>query len=130
MSPTADGSGFGRLSAGARRRASHLKSLAEPEGLDGEVFAGIGPCANRQPADAAREGPQGFNTVFVAVLGMNRFAGAKIDRFAGNTHLLAFQAGEVHFDPVFFTIVKCVVLKRVEPEIPAELAIDANEQVE
>src|SRR5262245_7311851 len=130
MSPTADRSGAGRLSAGVRRRASHLRSLAEPEGLDREVSAGIGPRADGQPAGTACERTQGFDTVFVAVLGMDRFARAKIDRFAGNSHLLAFQAGKMHFDAVFFTIVKCVVLKHVELEISAELAVHAHEQVE
>src|SRR5262245_65949552 len=61
---------------------------------------------------------------------MDRFARTKIDRFTGNLHLLALQAGEMHFDAVSFTIVKCVVLKHVEPEISAELTVDAHEQVE
>ena len=61
---------------------------------------------------------------------MDRFAGAEIDRFTGHPHLLTFQAGEVHFDAMSFTIVKGVMLKHVEPEIPAELAVDARQQVE
>src|SRR5262245_38799001 len=130
MSPTADGSGSGRLSAGARRRASHLRSFAEREGLDGKVFAGIGPGTNRQPAGATRERAKGFDTIFVAVLGMDRFARTKIHRLASNSYLLAFQAGEVHFDAVFFTIVKCMVLEHVERKIPTELAVDAHQQVE
>src|SRR5690349_9335676 len=132
--PDRDGSGSGRISPGARRRASHLmiarQSLPEPEGLDREIFIGIRPRPRGRPAGTPRESTERFDAVFVAVLGMDRFTGAEINRFTGYPHLLALQAGEMHFDAVFFTIVKGVVLKHVEPEIPAELAIDAGQQIE
>src|SRR4029078_2945369 len=82
-----------------------------------------------QPAYATRKRAEGFDAVFVTVLGMDLFSGAGNARLTGSPDLLTFEPGEVQLDTLSFRIVKCVVLEHVELEIAAELAIDAREQV-
>src|SRR6185437_1612065 len=103
---------------------------SQREGLDREIIALIGPSGRRLPAGAARQRAQGLDAVFVAVLGVDRFAGAKFDGFAGHFHLLPFQAGKMHFDAMTLAVVEGVVLEGIELEGAAEFAIDAHQQVE
>ena len=86
--------------------------------------------ATGRPAGAARQRAEGFERVLVAVLGVDRLAGAEFDRAAGHPHLLALLAGEMHLDAMALGIVEGVVAEAVEVEIAAELAVDARQQVE
>ncbi len=47
---------------------------------------------------------------------MYGLAGAEVETFAGNFHLLPLQAGKVHFDAVALTVVESVMLESVEIE--------------
>src|SRR5262249_15513717 len=88
------------------------------------------PRPRRQPADATRECCERFNTVFIAILGVNGFTCAEVDGFSGDFHFLAFEAGKVHFNTMPLAIVKCMMLESIEPEGAAKLAIDAGQQIE
>ena len=65
------------------------KSHAELEGLDRKEFARVGPRRQGKPPHATRERREGFNAVFVAVLGMDGFAGTKFDGLSGDPDFLS-----------------------------------------
>ncbi len=82
-----------------------------------------------QPAPRA-SAPNEFDRILVAVLGVNGFAGAEVDAFAGNAHALALEARQMHFDARALAVEEGVMLEAREVELGAELAIDAREQIE
>src|SRR5450631_3725205 len=61
---------------------------------------------------------------------MNGLAGAQVEALAGHPDLLPLQARKVHFDAVALAVVESVMLEGIELEIAAQLAIDANQQIE
>jgi len=71
-----------------------------------------------------------FDGVFVAVLGVNGFAAAELDRLAADAHLVPDQADEMHLDPALVLIVEGAVAEIRRVERAGKLAIDAQEQVE
>src|SRR5579862_677472 len=71
----------------------------------------VAPGLERRPAAAAGQRLERLDRVFVAVLGVDRFAGAKIDRGAVNPHLLTSRTGEVHFDPALLAVVEGMMLE-------------------
>src|SRR5581483_8600188 len=126
----AQGREFGQAGLASQYGQPLSQSLGERESLKGEISAGIRPVSGRQPADTAGERAEGFDAVLVAVLGVDRLAGTEVYGFAGNAHLLASAAGEVHFDAMLLAIVEGVMVEHVEPEISVQLAVDARQQVE
>src|SRR5580704_7770198 len=90
----------------------------------------VGPRFQRQPAAALGQGAERLDRVFVAVLGVNGFAGTKLDRRVTHSDGLSLRAGKMHFDAAAFAVVEGVMLKGIEIEISAKLAIDTREQVE
>src|SRR5690242_11258504 len=106
------------------------KSPGEGESLNGEIFVGIRPRSGRHPAEPARERGEGFNAVFVAVFGVDGLAGAKVDGFAGDFHLLPLQACKMHLDAMPLAIIERMMFEHVETESAAKLAIDARKQIE
>ena len=91
--------------------------------------ASVHTAAGCQPTPRA-SAPSDSGAVFVAVLGVDGFAGAEFDCFAGHLHLLPLQAGKMHLDAVPLAVVEGVMLEAVELEIAAQLAVDAREQIE
>src|SRR5262245_15814602 len=85
---------------GYRRPSKSSKSHTELERLKGKILARVHPYRNRQPAHAPRERRERLDAVLVAVLGMNRFAGAEINCVSCDLHFLPLEAGEMHFDPM------------------------------
>src|SRR5437016_3466226 len=61
---------------------------------------------------------------------MDGLTRAEFDRAAGDLHLLALLAGEVHLDAMALGIIEGVVTETREIEVSVELAIDARKQVE
>src|SRR5262245_40058388 len=90
----------------------------------------VAPYRKRGPAAAVPECLAGLDRRFVAVLSMDRLAGAEIDNDAAYPDLLPLGAGEMHLDAPALRIVEGVVLEGGEIEIGAELAIDAGKQIE
>src|SRR5262249_13848519 len=70
------------------------------------------------------------DAVLVAVFGMNGFAGAELDGVPCDPHILPFQAGKVHFDPMTLAVVKRVMFERLELERAAKLTVNSRQQVE
>src|SRR5712692_2013659 len=104
--------------------------ILEHQRMDRKISAGIGPHADRRPSRSARQRAEGFERVLVAVFGVDGLAGAHLDGSAGDPHLLAPLAGEVHLDAVALGIVEGMVAEACEVEVAVELAIDARQQVE
>src|SRR6202034_2454368 len=102
--------------------------LSVPQRVHAEIP--IAPDLQRQPAAASGQRLKRLDGIFVAVLGMDRFAGAKTERLAVDFHLLPLGAGEVHLDPVVLAIVTGVMLEGGQIEIGAELAIDPRQYIE
>src|ERR1700686_2286051 len=90
----------------------------------------VGPGLKGRPAASLCQSAKRLERIFVAVLGVNRFAGAKLDQGIAYSDRLPFGAGKMHFNAAAFAVVKCVVLESLEIEIPAEFAIDAGEHIE
>src|SRR5580704_8831328 len=72
------------------------RALALRQGVDGEIFRRIGEHRARGPARGARERSEAPERVFVAVFGVNGFAGAERDGAARDAHLLAREALDMH----------------------------------
>src|SRR5262245_31595320 len=106
------------------------KSSGEREGLNRKIFPRVGPGPHRQPTDTARKRGKRRDAIFVAVLGMDSFAGTEIDGLSRHLDPLAFEAGEMHFDAMTLAVVKGVMLKGVEVECAAELPINSRQQIE
>src|SRR5262245_17020796 len=106
------------------------KSSGEHEGLDREIFPRVGPCPHRQPTDTARKCGKRLDAILVAVLGMDGFAGTKLDDLSRHLDPLALDAGKMHFDAMTLAVVKGVMLKSVEIECAAELTINSRQQIE
>ena len=98
--------------------------------MNGEIRTGIRPGGDRLPSRSARQCRKGIERIFVAVLGVDGFAGAEFDCLAGDSHPLAFAAGEMHFDPMALDVVEGLVAKGTQIEVGAELAVDASEQIQ
>src|SRR5262245_52366642 len=94
-----------------------------PQRVDRKIFPLVGPHRERLPAGAARQRHERAWRVLVAVLGMNRFAGAEFDDVARNPHLLTLDARQMHLDAMPLAIVKGVMLERRRIEFAADLAI-------
>jgi hypothetical protein len=93
------------------RRARACRLVRQGESLDGEVAAFVGPQRRRQPAHAARQRTQLLGAVFVAVLGVDGFAGAEFDGLAGHFHLLPLRARQVHLDAMPLAVVEGMMLE-------------------
>src|SRR5512137_1161892 len=98
--------------------------------MNRKILTYVGQCSRGQPADAARKCGERLDTVLVAVLGMDGFAGAEVDDLAGHLDLLPLQAGEMHFDAMALAVVERAMLENIQPESTAKLAVDAREQIE
>src|SRR5262249_16458777 len=109
---------------------NYASAVLEHQRMDGKICAGVGPCGDGNPSRSARQGREVFERVFIAVLGVDRLAGAELDDPSAHAHLLTLLPDEVHLDAVAFAIVESAVVEAREIEIAIELAIDALEQVE
>src|SRR5215813_427963 len=109
-----------------------MKSSKSPHnlvGLNREIFPRVGPSPPRQPTGAARKCGKRLDTVLVAVLSMDGFAGAKVDGLPCHFHTLALEACEMHFDAMTLAVIKGVMFKSIEAECAPELAINSREQI-
>ena len=88
------------------------------------VHAVIG-CHPEPRANAAKE----FERVFVAVLGVDRLAGAEFEHPACHSHLLSLVAGQMHFNAAAIGIVEGMMAEICKIEVAVELAVDAREEV-
>src|SRR5271156_5373794 len=89
----------------------------------------VAPYLERRPAGSVRQRLKCLERVFVAVLGVDGFAGAESDRLAVDADFLPPGAGKVHLDAAVLTVVAGMMLERTEIEIGTELAIDAGQQI-
>src|ERR1700726_560894 len=92
-----------------RRTQSWHSILAHPQRMNAEQA--VGPGLERRPAAAPGHRLERLDRIFVAVLGMDGFAGAEFDRRVADPHFLPFGAGKVHFDAMTFGVVEGVVLE-------------------
>ena len=90
----------------------------------------VGPGLKGRPAAATGQRPERIDGIFVAVLGVDGFAGAEVDGLVADAHFLPPHAGEVHLNAVTFAVVEGVVLEGGQIEICPQLAVDAGEQIE
>src|SRR5207245_1544816 len=63
------------------------------------------------------------------ILGMNRVALGEVKRLLANMYVLIALADEMHFDTLQRRVVKSVMSKIVDPEIGAQFAIGAYQQI-
>ena len=109
-------------------------------GLDDCVLTAFQPMDAEQavlvaPHRAGREsGPGGnlaeaFDTVFVAVLGMDGFARGEFHHAVGQPDALAFQADQIHFDALGYRVVRRVMGETVQVKTGAQFAIGARQQI-
>ena len=90
----------------------------------------VAPDAHWRPASGQRQRLETFDRVFVAVLGVNRFAEPEINGLAVDAHFLPLEAGKMHLDPAVVAVIAGMVLERGEVEIGVKLAIDPRQQVQ
>src|SRR5262249_55347767 len=120
------------LARNARARAASLplahhvplcpaRPLLVHQKIDRKIFLRIGPQRRHAPAGTACERAERGGRVFVAVLGVDRLAGAELDGLAQDLHLLALGAGEVHLDPRALAVEEGMVLEPLEIETRAQL---------
>src|SRR5258708_27589309 len=98
--------------------------------MNREHAGAIGPGLARGPARATRQRGEAFEAVFIAVLGVDGFAGAEREASAKHAHGLRPAADQMHFDPVTLAIIDRAMPECGEIEIAAEFAVDAMEHVE
>lgn len=67
--------------------------------------------------------------VFVAIFGVHRFIGCKVEMFAANRDALPLEADEVHFDAMLGSVIGRVMGKGVGIEIRPQFAIGAQQQI-
>src|SRR5262249_42517750 len=82
----------------------------------------VAPNAHRRPASGQRQRLETFDRVFVAVLGVNRFAEPEIKGLAVDAHPLPLEAGKVHLDPAALAVIAGMGLKRREGGICGKIA--------
>src|SRR5450759_1887427 len=105
-------------------------------GLDGdhamhaEQIGRVDPGLVGLETGAVSDGLEILDAVFVGNLRVDGFALAETQALAADAHELRGQAFEVHLDPALVFVVKSLVAKAPQLEIPAELAVDAREQIE
>src|SRR5262249_52957326 len=107
----------------------HLSSVVRPPNCVHAEQA-VAPDAYRRPASGQRQRLETLDRVFVAVLGVNRFADPEIKGPAVDAHLLPLEAGKMHLDPAVLAVIAGMVLERGEVEIGVKLAIDPRQQVQ
>src|SRR5215468_10100756 len=108
-------------------RPSHA---AGAKSVDREVILRVDKCGGACPSGTAGMSAERFDGVFVAVLGMNGFAAAEVERLAAGANLLPRQTDEMHLDAALFRIVARVMAEGGRIELAAKLVIDAHEQIE
>src|SRR6478735_7482042 len=98
--------------------------------MDAEIIVGVGPYCRRSPARAARQRTKRVDRIFIAVLGVDGFAGAKLDALAAHLDALALEARQVHLDARTVAVKKGMMLEAGRIEFGVEFAIDACQQIE
>src|SRR5215207_10733903 len=98
--------------------------------MDAEIIVGVGPYRRRRPAHSARQRAKRVDRIFVAVFGVDGFAGAELDALAAYLDALALEARQVHLDARTVAVKEGMMLEAGRIELGAELAIDARQQVE
>src|SRR5436305_2019387 len=98
--------------------------------MNGEHACAVGPAGARRPAGAASQRGETLKAVFVAVLGVNGFAGAERETAAQDPDRLRLAADQVHLDAMTLAIVDRTMRERGSIEIASKFAIDAVEQIE
>ena len=113
----------------ARRLPDWRLRPPEREGLNRKQTVRVFPDPQRSPAITAGERAEGLDRIFVAVLGMDRFADAEVDGLSAYLNLLPLQAGKVHLDPVALTIEEGVMLELLGMKVGVKVTVDAGQQI-
>src|SRR3954463_138244 len=98
--------------------------------MDAEVIVGVGPYCRRGPAGATRQCAKRVDRIFIAVLGVDGFAGAELDALPAHLDALALEARQMHLDARTVAVKEGMMLEAGWIELGVELAIDARQQVE
>src|SRR5262249_8450771 len=116
--------------AGSTRWVSSALLVVERQRMDGKIRASVRPRGNRRPSRTARQRGEGFERVFVAVLGVDGLARTEFNEPARDPRLLPLLAGEVHFDAMTLGIIEGVMAEAAKIEVGAQLTVDPRQQIE
>ena len=97
--------------------------------MHAEQPVGIGPYGAGAESGARRHLAEGFDGVFVAVLGMDRLALREFETLAAQVHALALKADQVHLDAMGGRIVGRIMGKAVQIEVRGQFANGPRQQV-
>src|SRR4029079_9726159 len=87
--------------------------------MDAEIIVGVGPYRRRGPAGAARQRAKRVDRIFIAVLGVDGFAGSEIDAHAAYLDPLAFEARQMHLDARTVAVEESMMLEAGRIELGA-----------
>ena len=95
-----------------------------------EVPAFVGPVASQGESDVGSDACEAVDGVLVGVLGADRLALPKRERFSPDRNLLLRLADQVHLHAAPVLVVERSMLELLGLEIAAQFSVDAPEQVE
>src|SRR5262245_29291133 len=113
-----------------RLSPSAASAISDRQIMDCEALIRIRPMKTRHVSGSAGQFLELCDRILVGILGVYRFAGAKIEDMSCHCRPLVMHADEVHLDASEGRIVEGMMAKGVNVEVGAELAIDAHEQIE
>src|ERR1700693_1155805 len=94
---------------GRHRARPRFASTLRHQRMNGEVVAFVAPGCDALPSGTGRVAAEQFHRIFVAVLGVDGFAAAELERLAADPDALARKTREMHLNPALVLIVEGAV---------------------
>src|SRR5581483_7967110 len=119
-----------RFRGSAWRKIIKRPPSGRAQGVNRKILLLVDPHRQRLPAGAAGKRNERVRRILVAVLGVDRLAGAEIDHLARDPHLLPLDARKMHLDTMPLAIVEGMMFEARRIELAAELAIYPVQEIE